>query len=61
VLKVEAEEWGGVGNSVETLVEGTGSPYTLYLPGQRSHMEDPVSASLGLSRKVMDNKEVAVS
>jgi hypothetical protein len=32
VLKVEAEEWGGVQNSVDTFVQGPRSPYTLYLP-----------------------------
>ena len=61
VLKVEAEEWGGVRNSVDTFLEGPGSPFTLDLPAQNSHVEDPLSKTLGFSRMVNDNKEVAVS
>lgn len=61
VLKVEAEEWGGVRNTVETFMEGSRSPYTLYLPAQRSHVDEPLSATLGSSRMVNDNKEVEVS
>jgi hypothetical protein len=61
VLKVEAEEWGGVRNSVDTFVAESGSPYTLYLSAHNSHIEDPLSATIGFSRMVNDNKEVAVS
>ena len=61
VLKVEADEWRGVRNSMDTFVEGTGRPYTLYLPTQSSHNDDPLSTTLGFSRKVNDNKEVVVS
>ena len=61
VFKMEAKEWGGVWISVDTFVEESGSPYTLYLPALSSHIGDPLSASLGFSRMVKDNKEVAVS
>ena len=61
VLKVEAEEWGGVRKSVDPFVEGPGSPYTLYLPAQSSHVEDLLSATLGFSRTVNDKREVEVS
>ena len=61
VLKVEAEEWGGVRNCVDTFMEESRSPYTLYLPTYSSHVEDPLSATLGSSRMVNDNKEVVVS
>ncbi len=61
VLKVEAEEWGGVRNSVDTFTEESKSPYTMYLPAQSSHTEEPLSATLGSSRMVDDNEEVVVS
>ena len=61
VLKVEAEERGGVRNSVDTLVEEYESPYTLYLPAHNSHIDDPLSATIGFSRMVNDDKEVAIS
>jgi hypothetical protein len=52
---------GGVRNSVDAFVEESGSPYTLYLPAPKSHIEDPLSATIGISRMVNDNKEVSVS
>ena len=61
VLKVEAEDWRGVRNSMGTLVLGRGRPYTLYLPAHSSHIDDPLSTTLGFSRKVNDNKEVVLS
>jgi hypothetical protein len=61
VLKVETEEWGGVRNSMDTFVQGPGIPYTLYLPAHSSHVEDPLSETLGFSRTVNDNKEVVLS
>ena len=61
VLKVEAEEWRGVRNSMDTFVQGRGRPYTLYLPAHSSHIDDPLSTTLGFSRKVNDNKEVVLS
>jgi hypothetical protein len=61
MLKVEAEEWGGVRNSVDAFVEESGSPYTVYLPAPNSHIDDPLSATIGFSRMVNDNKEVAIS
>jgi hypothetical protein len=42
VLKEERE---GVRNSVDTFMQRLGSPYTLYLPTQSSHVEDPLSAT----------------
>jgi hypothetical protein len=61
VLKVEAEKWGGIRNSVDTFVERSRSPYTLYLLAHSSHNEDLLSATIGFSRMVNDNKEVAIS
>ena len=61
VFKVEAEEWGGVQIFVDTFMEESERPYTLYLPTQSSHIEDMLSATLEFSRMVDDNKEVAVS
>jgi hypothetical protein len=61
VWKVEAEEWGGVRNCMDTFVQGPGRPYTMYLPAQSSHVEDPLSSTLGFSRTVNDNKEVVLS
>ena len=58
VLKVEVEEWGGIRIFVDTFVQGLESPYTLYLPAQSSHIDDPLSTTLGFSRMVNDNKEV---
>jgi len=58
---VEAEEWGEVRNSMDTFVEGPKSPYTLYLLVQSFHFEDPLSATIGFSCMVNDNKEVALS
>jgi hypothetical protein len=52
---------GGVQNSVDTFMEESGSPYTLYLPAPNSHIEDPLSATIGFSRMVNDNKEISVS
>jgi len=45
-LKVEAKEWGGVQNSMDTFVQRHRSLYTLYLPAQSFHIEDPLSATL---------------
>ena len=59
VFKVEAEEWGGVRISVDAFVQECGSSYTLYIPAQSSHIEDPLSATLEFSCMVNDNKEVA--
>ena len=61
VIKVEAEEWGGLQISVNTFVQEYTSPYTLYLPAQSCHIEDPLSATLEFSRMVNDNKHVALS
>ena len=61
VFKVKAEEWGGVRISVDTFVQESKSMYTLYLPAQSSHIEDPLLASLEFSRMVNDNKEVTLS
>ena len=61
VFKVEAEEWGGVRIFVDTFMEKSERPYTLYLPAQSSHIEDLLSATLEFSRMVNDNKKVAVS
>jgi hypothetical protein len=61
VLKMEVEEWGEVRNSVEAFVEESGSPYTVYLPVPNSHIDDPLSATIGISRMVNDNKEISVS
>jgi hypothetical protein len=44
---------------VDTFVEEYGSPYTLYLAVHNSHIEDPLSATIGFSRMVNDNKKVA--
>jgi hypothetical protein len=59
VFKVEAKEWGGVRISVNTFVQNLGSPYTIYLRVQSSHIEDPLLATLRFSRMVNGNKEVA--
>jgi hypothetical protein len=61
VLKMEAKEWRGIRNSLDTFVEGFWSPYTPYLPTQSSHIEVPLSTTLGFSNMVNDNKEVALS
>lgn len=61
ISKVEAMEWGGVRIFVNTFMEEFGSLYTLYLPTHSSHIEDPLLATLGFSRMVNDNKEVAIS
>ena len=58
---MEAEECGGVRKCVDTFMEGSRSPYTLYLPAHRTHVDDPLLAILGSSRMVNDNKEVDVS
>ena len=60
MFKVEAEEWGGVRMSVDTFVEEFRGPYTPYLRAPSSHRGEPLSASLGFSRMIKDNKEVAV-
>ena len=61
VFKVEEDEWGGVRIFVDTFEQESGSPYTLYLPSQSSHTDDPLSATLKYSRMVNDNREVALS
>ena len=61
VFKVEEEEWGGVRISVDTLMQESGSPYTLYLPAESSHTGDPLSATIECSRMVNDKREVALS
>ena len=61
VFKVEKEEWGGVRISVDTFVQEFGSMYTLYLPAQSSHTDDPLPATLECSRMVNDNRKVALS
>ena len=61
MFKMEADEWGGVWMSVDTFVEELRKPYTLYLPAPSSHRGEPLSANLGFSRMVKDNKEIAVS
>jgi hypothetical protein len=54
---MEVDKWGGVRISVDTFVQRPGSPYTMYLPTQSSHIEDPLSTTLGFSRMVNDNKK----
>ena len=61
VSKMEVEKWGGVWISVDTFMQGLGCPYTLYLLAQSSHIEDLLSATLGISCMVNDNKEVTLS
>ena len=61
VFKVEGEEWGGVRIFVDTFVQEFGSPHTLYLLAQSSHIEDLLSATLEFSRMVNDNKDIALS
>ena len=46
---------------VDTFVRDLGSPYTLYLPTQSSHTDDPLLASLEFSHMVKDNKDVTLS
>ena len=61
VFKVEEEEWGGVWITMDTFVQESRSSYTLYLPMQSSHTDDPLSATLEFSRMVNDNREVTIS
>ena len=46
---------------MDTFVEDSRSPYTLYLPAQSSHTDDLLSASLEFSCMINDNKEVPLS
>jgi hypothetical protein len=60
-VESESRGIGGVRKSVEAFVEESGSPYTLYLPAPNFHIDDPLSATIGISHMVNDNKEISVS
>jgi hypothetical protein len=61
MFKVDEDEWERVQISMDTFVLEFGNLYTLYLPAQSSHSEDPLSETLGLLRMVNKNKDVALS
>jgi hypothetical protein len=61
VFEMEAREWGGIRISVDTFMQESRSPYTLYLLAHSSYIDIPFSATLGFSRMVNDNKEVTLS